>query len=91
MAIDVKSYTDRKSNKVQIGDRVGYFRFGTDTLLAEGTVRRITKAGGHIEVFIEGRPHSWSTVYIEKITNDQTKEGGEKVDDGSVKSSNRHI
>ena len=64
--IEVKSFTDRKGQKVCIGDTVGYFDF-RDALRASGRVRRITKAGYFISVYLEGEKHPWYKPWIEKI------------------------
>jgi hypothetical protein len=63
---EVKSFTDRKGNKVRIGDLIGYFGM-KGTLLRTGTVLRITKAGYFISVYTAEHTHHWSKIYIEKM------------------------
>ena len=67
MTKEVKYYTDRKGNKVKVGDIVGYFRGVSDDLLFSDVVSKITKSGSYIEVFVEGRPHQLSTLCLELL------------------------
>jgi hypothetical protein len=66
--IEVKSFKDRDGNKVSIDDVIGYFHGAK--LMRSGRVVRITKAGYHIEVYIEGQRHPWFKPYIEKLITD---------------------
>jgi hypothetical protein len=65
--IEVKSFTDRKGNRVVVGDTVGYFGQKND-MRASGKVKRITKAGYHIAIHIEGLRSPWYKPWVEKVS-----------------------
>ncbi|CAN7359421.1 hypothetical protein [Paenibacillus sp. LjRoot56] len=61
--IEVKSFTDRKGNKVRIGDYVGYVHQGK--IICENKVVSISKSGSHVEVYVEGEEDPWFPFWIE--------------------------
>lgn len=65
--MDVNYFTDRKGNKVKTGDTIGYFRGITNEFIFDAVIRRITKSGSYIEVFVHGREYPLSTLCIELL------------------------
>lgn len=73
MAIEVNSYKDRNGIRVRIGDTVGYVpaigkRAGV--CLFKGKLNRIKKSGYFIELFVEGRPSSLSSLEVIRVEAD---------------------
>lgn len=63
MTIEIKSFRDMDGNTVSIGDQVRYVTTREDYDQVR-TVRRITKSGYFISVYVEDITHAW---YMPKI------------------------
>ena len=62
--IEVKSFKDRKGNKVMTGTLVNYFDH-KGNIVRTGIVRRISKAGYFVEFYLHGYNFSMNPMYAE--------------------------